>query len=556
MGKQEQIVSFGEDQTIQLNKDALERILLAPKVRNKPVAVVSITGAFREGKSFLLNFLLRYLASNDKTNWMGDDDTPLEGFSWSTSSERNTEGIHLWDEVFLVPTPEGGELAVLLMDTQGAFDSESSADETTKLFALSILTSSLQICNILHNLREDHLQHLQLVAEYGMHAKEDTKGYPFQRLVLLIRDWQYPDDNAYGATGGLNLLKKFMSSSTGQHRENKDLRERLPSCFSSFQCFLMPNPGKETTRKSFDGSLRKLDEDFEQQLGVLVPWLVAAENLEAKKIAGKTITCQQLMNYLTAHVDVLKDGKRVRVATMLQATVEESNRNAKDEATTFYAERLRQLTYNTAEELEERHKVLLEEAKQFFLKYRKMGDRHVERKYLDMLEKDIKEHFVIYSFEMRLSVLEVTEKQVMERLNALHKRSEELKQEETELQRQREQLASSSTDVTQKLRELEKKKAVFKQEREELTMTTDELRDMQIMLEEERKQVEEKKTALLSVSKKTILGTAIATALLVPSTAALTVFAPPAGIALGAVTAAVIGTLAKAASDKARLTQE
>ncbi|KAL1471547.1 hypothetical protein MTO96_023601 [Rhipicephalus appendiculatus] len=154
MGKEVQIVSIGEDHTVQLNTEELERILLAPNVKDKPVAVVSIIGAFRMGKSFLMNFLLWYLSSPDKSKWMGDENTPVQGFSWSTKLDRNTKGILVWDEVFLVHTSTGDELAVLVMDTQGAFDSESSADEAANLFALSILTSSLQIYNVFHNLQE------------------------------------------------------------------------------------------------------------------------------------------------------------------------------------------------------------------------------------------------------------------------------------------------------------------------------------------------------------------------------------------------------------------
>lgn len=50
-----------EDHSFALDTEALARILLAPRVRDKHVVVLSVAGAFRKGKSFLLDFMLRYM---------------------------------------------------------------------------------------------------------------------------------------------------------------------------------------------------------------------------------------------------------------------------------------------------------------------------------------------------------------------------------------------------------------------------------------------------------------------------------------------------------------
>lgn len=50
-----------EDHSFALDTEALARVLLAPEVRDKNVVVVSVAGAFRKGKSFLLDFMLRYM---------------------------------------------------------------------------------------------------------------------------------------------------------------------------------------------------------------------------------------------------------------------------------------------------------------------------------------------------------------------------------------------------------------------------------------------------------------------------------------------------------------
>lgn len=53
----------GEEHTFTLNEDALNEILLQDNVRDRTVVVISVAGAFRKGKSFLLDFFLRYMYS-------------------------------------------------------------------------------------------------------------------------------------------------------------------------------------------------------------------------------------------------------------------------------------------------------------------------------------------------------------------------------------------------------------------------------------------------------------------------------------------------------------
>jgi len=54
------------------------------------------------------------------------------------------------------------QASVLLMDTQGAFDSMSTVKDCATVFALSTLLSSVQVYNLMSNVQEDDLQHLQV----------------------------------------------------------------------------------------------------------------------------------------------------------------------------------------------------------------------------------------------------------------------------------------------------------------------------------------------------------------------------------------------------------
>ena len=70
----------------------------------------------------------------------------MSNFAWRGGQERQTTGIWMWSEPFL-RTPRGSseQVAVLLMDTQGMFDNETSMALTAQIFGLSTFVSSFQV---------------------------------------------------------------------------------------------------------------------------------------------------------------------------------------------------------------------------------------------------------------------------------------------------------------------------------------------------------------------------------------------------------------------------
>lgn len=52
---------------LELNEENLSRIMLRPDVKDNIVMIVSIAGALRMGKSFLLGFILKYLEAEVTT---------------------------------------------------------------------------------------------------------------------------------------------------------------------------------------------------------------------------------------------------------------------------------------------------------------------------------------------------------------------------------------------------------------------------------------------------------------------------------------------------------
>lgn len=90
---------------------------------------------------------------------MGDCDKALEGFSWRGGINPDTSGIIIWSDVFLHTVPTTGEkIAIIVLDTQGLFDSRMTRQENAKIFSLGTLISSTQVFNLMQNVQENQLQ--------------------------------------------------------------------------------------------------------------------------------------------------------------------------------------------------------------------------------------------------------------------------------------------------------------------------------------------------------------------------------------------------------------
>ncbi|XP_004466076.1 atlastin-2 isoform X3 [Dasypus novemcinctus] len=393
------VLAHEDDHNFELDEEALEQILLQEHIRDLNIVVVSVAGAFRKGKSFLLDFMLRYMYNKDSQSWLGGNNEPLTGFTWRGGCERETTGIQVWNEVFVIDRPNGTKVAVLLMDTQGAFDSQSTIKDCATVFALSTMTSSVQVYNLSQNIQEDDLQHLQLFTEYGRLAMEEIYQKPFQTLMFLIRDWSYPYEHSYGLEGGKHFLEKRLQVKQNQHEELQNVRKHIHNCFSNLGCFLLPHPGlKVATNPSFDGRLKDIDDDFKRELRNLVPLLLAPENLVEKEISGSKVTCRDLVEYFKAYIKIYQGEELPHPKSMLQATAEANNLAAVAGARDIYCKSMEQVCggdkpYIAPSDLERKHLDLKEVAIKQFRSVKKMGGDEFCRRYQDQLEAEIEETY-------------------------------------------------------------------------------------------------------------------------------------------------------------------
>lgn len=309
------------------NEEAAAKVLLRDDIKDLPVAVLSVAGALRKGKSFFLTLCLRYLNHGDANgDWLDPQGDSLTGFQWKGGSVSVTKGISFWSHVFTATTSEGKKVAVVLVDTEGVFDVGSTMAENVNIFTLSTLISSVQVYNISQMIQQDHLQHLLMFSEYSQQVRNETGSeMPFQKLVFLIRDWTSPHEHPYGWKGGKQHLEKWLSKQVGssQNEELRHSRERIVSSFSSLDCFLMPHPGLTVAiGNSFRGRLEDVNHDFLVRAKEIIPGLLSPDNLVVKTIGGEPFTCEMLFKHIRTIVKCLSSKNFPEPSAMLDTAAE------------------------------------------------------------------------------------------------------------------------------------------------------------------------------------------------------------------------------------------
>ncbi|OXA37484.1 Atlastin-1 [Folsomia candida] len=276
------------------------------EVGNTPICLISITGASLQGKPFLLTVILHVLErlSRGQTDYWEDLEqlNSLTGFRFKNETERDTVGLWLWSKPFIITKSDRTKIAVMLMDTHGVFDSYTTESDWAMLVCLSLLTSSCLIYNLSTDMQEDGLKLLNNFVKFGMLSleKDSTATSSFQKLIFLIRDWNFPNIHAYGPRGGYNFLHEKLAATSNMSPDVTRVTQPLATCFEEISCFLMPNPGEAS----------KFSEAFRENLRSFVDDLISYDELKPFKIGNNIIDGNSLLRYFKKYVQVL-NGKTI-----------------------------------------------------------------------------------------------------------------------------------------------------------------------------------------------------------------------------------------------------
>nr|XP_039260680.1 uveal autoantigen with coiled-coil domains and ankyrin repeats protein-like isoform X3 [Styela clava] len=396
-------------------------------LKDKDLSIISVAGSYRTGKSFMLNFFIRYLHERGwkYSNWLGSDDKKLQdGFDWKRGSDPHTKGINVWPEVFEVPLENGKKISVMIVDTQGLFDNDNTPDINAKIMSISTLLCSHQILNIQNRLQEIDLEHLQLSVEYacaavglqGERDEIDKQRTTFQKFTFLIRDWVNDDEFPYG-NGGDKYLNKILKAKSKSKTVN-DVKESVHRAFNEVKGFLMPQPGKRVCKGErstlTNADIKPIFREYTMQLteAVLHP-----RNLILKQMFGKPISASALMNLLAAVSNSFTDGKLPEIETMLKNTVRANNDEAVQRAVRRYKEVMTELVHGeiaVTDVLRNFHDNAVVEATKSFKEISTLGEESDRKKARQHAIKECENYYKIVEQEN-----ETRKSKVIEEINNL-----------------------------------------------------------------------------------------------------------------------------------------
>lgn len=376
------------------------------------VSIVAVMGTYRTGKSFLLDLMMRYLKSKqvqEKTKsagtpavnghamnghsaeappeethaageaatsvWrVGTDqkqsppgwilegnarciaegsrlDETSAGFAWRPGKDKCTQGIWLWSAPFVFEK-DGRKVAVLLMDTQGAWDDTMSKAQSATIFGLTALLSSKLIYNIQNRVEEDKLENLDYITTFAQTVCSQLPGKdaPFGHLELLVRDWANYEDG-FTESQCKEQMEEHLDDHMSDQKVPEDARprvNRLKTTFRSIRCFGLPHPGLKVTKPTYAGEIEAIDKDFLHLLDHFAEDFFGGDFPLPSAPLGHHITVDLFTKIVVNFADAFRESAQGLATGLREAFVNLEKMKSRDELLNKFREAMARIAPETA----------------------------------------------------------------------------------------------------------------------------------------------------------------------------------------------------------------
>lgn len=321
------------------------------------IAVISIAGVYRTGKSFVLNQLAGSTV----------------GFDIGSSVEPCTQGIWMWIvdrkkvDKGLIPD----NLTVILLDTEGLASYTKTKTYDIQVFSIALLLSSFFVYNSMGNIDESALDRLSLVAELAkfikLQANGDQDGYQLQAFfpafLWLVRDFSLELMVQGEAITTDDYLEQALQPVKGDPKRvggKNQIRECIKNFFPNRSCFTLKRPveDEQQLQNLAHTSISDFRPEYLEQVRTLIKKIY--HGVKPKKLFGNTLNGVMLLELARNYITAINDGGVPTIRSAWENVLEIECKKAMAAAEKIYNKRIKDGVEEGAileeEELEKVHR--------------------------------------------------------------------------------------------------------------------------------------------------------------------------------------------------------
>ncbi|XP_072015443.1 guanylate-binding protein 3-like [Amphiura filiformis] len=303
------------------------------------VAVVAVVGKYHSGKSFLLNQLM------SKNSGFG--------FRVGPTLRPETMGIWMWGKPSQMELPNGQQVQVVFLDTEGFAGSNVSESYDAKIFAVSALLSSYLIYNSVKIIDQADLDYLELLARrtqlFALRSQLSRAKWAqdfnhnllnFPPLLWIIKDFVQalmpsdgPNDALDDASNPQAWLHHMMHSSAW---ENEDHSISLLDIFKSVECrtLFIPATSKRLLQDLSQATEADLTTEYKEERDQIKELL--RKGLIPKEKNGRPITGPELASLIEVLVTAANEGSLSKIPSRWASFVSSMEKSAQQDCLKFY----------------------------------------------------------------------------------------------------------------------------------------------------------------------------------------------------------------------------
>ena len=369
------------------------------------LAVVSIAGIYRSGKSYLLNRLL------------GRQD----GFEIGPNITSCTKGIWIWGDTVKL---NNKNTEVLIIDTEGLASAFEDRNENIDIiiFCLSVLLSSLFIYNSMKNIDESAIENLALVLNFAKKIQSKYNSLNdyannFPSFLWVLRDFalELVDEKGKEVSAKQymeNALKEENTNMMSYNEYNKgiieeinkknEIRKIIKLFFRERDCYTLIRPIHDEKKLKIIDQIpqEELRPEFLSQMNSLVEKVF--DNIRPKNINGGFMNGPMFLNLAKMYVESLNSDELPNINTSWKIVIDSQMKSAFDSGLEYYMNEMNNLDYKnflTSEKIYKEHYEIREKSLSHIMDLSSMNiPTNIFMDNYKNLEKKINEEFMTNFF--------------------------------------------------------------------------------------------------------------------------------------------------------------